>query len=222
MRFLLYLMVFCFGLSARAQLRLGLQTGLSGISESGISAQLASTFSFGFQFDNNISWGLQYGTTLKNEVSGNDLFYYCDSLEQAGWAYQCVGTDSMINSAHTSTYNVNSLGLFFLKHKAISNNEKLDLAGGIRCNLNFISRREQRFNPLLGYDQTNKALGGSISPLIRLAYKPNPKKSDFSFFLEASTGVFISPQWQCEDANCDNFLTRAVNSSYRIQLGIAY
>ena len=208
-------------LNSTAQVRLGLQSGYSSISETGFSPQLSTTLSIGWQFDNHISWGLQYSTTVKKIYEGNADFYYCDSLHTIGWSSICLGQDSMVNSDFIKTYNVNALGVYLMKHKKIAN-EKLDLALGMRSTINFLSRREVHQDPILAYDQTDRAIGVSLSPIVRFSYIPYPKKTDFALFVETSTGIFISPQARCEDANCDNFLDRAFNSRTLFQIGISY
>lgn len=207
--------------STKAQVRFGLQTGINSISEEGLSSQLNTTLSLGWKFENYVSWGLQYSTTLRTKQNGNSKFYHCDSLVQDGWSKMCAGNDSMVNSDFTNTYNMNSIGIYLLKHRRLSN-EKFDLAGGIRVNSHFLSRQEERLDALLDYNKTEKAIAASLNPMIRFSYTPYLKKNDFSIFIEGSTGIFISPQWQCDDANCDNFLKQAVNSTTIIQIGISY
>jgi hypothetical protein len=139
--------------------------------------------------------GLQYGTTLKTKRSGSSSFYYCDSLVNQGWFNACVGNDSSIQSNFTKTFNINRFGIYLLKHKTLQDG-KLDIAGGASVNASFLSQREQRFDELLDYNKTEKALGLNVSALIRLSYFPNTKMNHFSIFLEGRSGMLISPQYR--------------------------
>lgn len=207
--------------SSNAQIRFGLQSGFTSTSEAAFSSQLATTLSIGWQFENKVSWGLQYSSTLKKKINGNANFRYCDSLVQDGWYNRCAGTDSLVNSNFRKTYTINSLGIYLIKNRVLTN-EHYTIAGGVRLGAHFLSRQEERFDKILDSITTDKAIGGSISPIMRISFHPNPIKNDFSIFVEGSTGIFVSPQYRCDDANCDNFLSRAINSNTSIQVGIAF
>lgn len=220
-RFTFISLLIVFSFWTQAQVRFGLQTGMNSITEEGFTSQLKTTLSLGWKFENELSWGIQYGTTVRTQIKGTANYKYCDSIVQAGWSQRCAGNDSVVNSNFTQTFNANSLSVYIVKHRQLCN-EKFDLAGGLLLSSHFLSRREQRLDALLHYDNTDKAIAGSLSPIIRFSYRPIPKKSDFSIFVEGSSGIFISPQQRCEDANCDNFLEQAYNSNTIVQIGISY
>lgn len=221
MRFPVILVVLLSFASSNAQVRFGLQSGLTSTSEAVFSSQLVTTLSIAWQFENKVSWGLQYSSTLKKKINGSANFRYCDSLVNDDWYNRCGGIDSVVNSNIRKTYNINSLGLYIIKHRNLAN-EHYTVSGGVRLGAHFLSRQEERFDKTLDSITTDKAIGGSISPIMRISFHPNPIKNDFSIFVEGSSGIFVSPQFRCDDANCDNFLSRAINSNISIQVGIAF
>ncbi len=221
MRSILIILICFTATISLAQVRFGLQTGASSVTEQGFTSQLNTTVSLGWQFENRVSWGIQYGTTLRTKDNGNANFYYCDSFRYDGWTRRCVGNDSIVNSDFTKTYNINTLSVYILRHRN-SDNQKFDLAGGVRVSPHFLTRNEKRVDELLAYDVTEKAIAVSTNALLRFSYIPFHKKNDFSIFIEGSTGIFISPQSVCDDANCDNFLENAFNSNTIVQIGISY
>ncbi|MCB9262644.1 MAG: hypothetical protein H6607_09745 [Flavobacteriales bacterium] len=179
-----------------------------------------SKLELGFDFQLNDKWvlGLGYGLSQPKTVYGNKDFYYCDSFEYIGFGQPiCVGNDSTVNSDYSIRYKKSDFFVSVVRMKEI---EKHRFYAGLGIGVDRFTREEKVFDPLLNRYKKEEAWAFQTQFLFR--YQHKFFKTEFlSAFAELRLSFFYSPQPNCEDADCDNFLTYAFNSQFNFMVGLA-
>lgn len=202
------------------QTRLNLTSGFGSILEPGFYYHNNSNISFVTDISDNfsLSFGANLMTPRKKHEKGN--FTYCDSFTYSGgWQNRCVdGYDSTVSSAYYYAYKKTEISVHALWRRG-KDNQNLT---GVGITGVFFNRQRFIDDPLFEDDKIET--GSGIAVTVKHIYRfPILKpESGMHLILNLDGGLLYSPQYVCDDANCDNFFERYINLTCNVVIGLSF
>jgi hypothetical protein len=201
------------------QTHLNVLNGLGTISEPGYDAHNTTKVSLLTDITDrfSLSFGANFMSTKK--IHDRKEFFYCDSFEpQNDWYRKCAdGHDSVVSSAFYRQYKKTELGLHALWRSG-TNKHSLTGIGIVGV---FLTRQQIIEDDLFEDERPETANGIAVTAMHMQEFPLFKPDSDISLIITGQGGIFYSPQDQCTDINCDNFLDGPLHFIGSLQVGLS-
>ena len=220
MKIVTIVLLSCFSIVCQAQTRLEVVNGLGTISEPGFETHNTTKVSLLTDVTDNFSLSFGANFMANKKVHDRKDFFYCDSFEpQNDWYLKCAdGHDTTINSAFYYQYKKTELGLHALWRSGY-NKRSLTGIGIVGV---FLNRQQFIEDELFEEGKPENANGFAITAMHMHEFPLFKPDSGVNLIVTGQGGIFYSPQDQCTDINCDNFLDGPIHFTGSLQVGFSF